>query len=319
MKMARALSEVEAKKVQTSVLLGGVFTTITIWTKLEDPINLPKMFVLVLFAAISLGLATPALLNAHKLSSINQRIGLGLVGLFAIGLIISTAATDVKYTAIFGEFHRNNGFLSYFAMIILMVSGSLVFNLRSVNRYFTFFGIAGLLLSFYGVLQGLGADPVGWRIDYNPFITTLGNPNFTSGFLGLSGIAILYLALDAKDRKFQVIYAVGLLAFAIAYATLGSTQNHIIALIALALYGLFPALTDGVGKAWIAGLSEDNHRGRAQGVYQASMNFAVLGAGIWGGALWSKGDIQWPLIIAAIGALIGAIVLAIGHLRRAQS
>ena len=223
--MARALSEVEAKKVQTFVLLGGVFTTITIWTKLEDPINLPKMFVLVIFAAISLGLVTPALLNAHKLSSINQRIGLGLVGLFAIGLIISTAATDVKYTAIFGEFHRNNGFLSYFAMIILMVSGSLVFNLKSANRYLTFFGFVGLLLSFYGILQGLGADPVGWKIVYNPFITTLGNPNFTSGFLGLSSIAILYLALDAKDRKFQVGYAVGLLASLYILWRSGSIQG----------------------------------------------------------------------------------------------
>jgi len=115
------------------------------------------------------------------------------------------------------------------------------------------------------------------------------------------------------------VYAVGLVAFAAAYATLGFTQNHTVALIALALYGLFPALTDGVGKAWIAGLSEVAHRGRAQGVYQASMNFAVLGAGIWGGAMWSKGEIQWPLVIAAIGALIGAIVLATSHLRRARS
>jgi len=212
MKLARALSDVEARKVQTFVLLGGVFTTLTIWTKLEDPINLPKMFVLVLFAAITLGLVIPALLSAPKLSSRNQKIGLGLIGVFTIGLLISTFATDVKYTAIFGEFHRNNGFLTYFAMIILMVSSSLVFNLKSVNRYFTFFGIAGLLLTFYGILQGLGADPVGWKIDYNPFITTLGNPNFTSGFLGLSGIAILYLVLDAKDRKYQVIYAVGLLS-----------------------------------------------------------------------------------------------------------
>jgi len=212
MRLARTLSEAEAKKVQTFVLLGGVFTTLTIWTKLEDPINLPKMFVLALFAAIALGLVIPDLLGAHKLSSSNQKIGLGLIGLFAVGLLISTVATDVKYTAIFGEFHRNNGFLSYFAMIILMSAGSLVFNLKSANRYFTFFGVAGLLLTFYGILQGLGADPVGWNIDYNPFITTLGNPNFTSGFLGLSGIAILYLALDAKDRKFQVIYAVGLLA-----------------------------------------------------------------------------------------------------------
>lgn len=117
----------------------------------------------------------------------------------------------------------------------------------------------------------------------------------------------------------RIVYAVGLVAFAAAYATLGFTQNHTVALIALALYGLFPALTDGVGKAWIAGLSEATHRGRAQGVYQASMNFAILGAGIWGGAMWSKGDIQWPLIIAAVGAIIGAIVLATGHLRRAQS
>ena len=117
----------------------------------------------------------------------------------------------------------------------------------------------------------------------------------------------------------RVVYSVGLVAFAAAYATLGLTQNHTVALMALALYGLFPALTDGVGKAWIAGLSEANHRGRAQGVYQASMNFAILGAGIWGGALWSKGDIQWPLVIAAIGALTGAIVLATIHLRRAQS
>ena len=117
----------------------------------------------------------------------------------------------------------------------------------------------------------------------------------------------------------RIVYSVGLVAFAAAYATLGLTQNHTVALIALALYGLFPALTDGVGKAWVAGMSEANHRGRAQGVYQASMNFAVLGAGIWGGALWGKGDIQWPLVVAAIGALIGAIVLATIHLRRARS
>ncbi len=117
----------------------------------------------------------------------------------------------------------------------------------------------------------------------------------------------------------RIVYSVGLIAFAAAYATLGLTQNHTVALIALVFYGLCPALTDGVGKAWIAGLSEANHRGRAQGVYQASMNFAILGAGIWGGALWSKGDIQWPLVVAAIGALIGAIVLATIHLRRARS
>ena len=138
-------------------------------------------------------------------------------------------------------------------------------------------------------------------------------------FSGITVLAAFPGGAIADRYSPRIVYAVGLVAFAAAYATLGLTQNHTVALIALALYGLFPALTDGVGKAWIAGMSEASHRGRAQGVYQASMNFAVLGAGIWGGAMWSKGDIQWPLIIAAVGAIIGAIVLATGHLGRAQS
>lgn len=138
-------------------------------------------------------------------------------------------------------------------------------------------------------------------------------------FSGVTVLAAFPGGYIADKYSPQIVYSVGLLAFAAAYSVLGSTQNHTLALMALALYGLFPALTDGVGKAWISSLSEDNHRGRAQGVYQASMNFAVLGAGLWGGALWSKGEIQWPLIIAAVGALIGSITLAVNHLRRVQS
>ena len=121
-----------------------------------------------------------------------------------------------------------------------------------------------------------------------------------------------YLADKFSPRT---IYSFGLLAFALAYFTLGFTQNHTYAVLALVLYGFFPALTDGVGKAWIAGLSASHQRGRAQGVYQASMNFAVLGAGIWGGLFWSSGDKQWPLIIAAFGALLGIFILIFENFR----
>jgi MFS family permease len=108
----------------------------------------------------------------------------------------------------------------------------------------------------------------------------------------------------------RIIYAIGLLFFAFGYITLGITQNHSLAVIAIVFYGVFPALTDGVGKAWIASLSPKEHRGRIQGVYQSSMNFAILGAGIWGGATWSSNGTQWPLVIAGVGALIGSLVLA---------
>jgi hypothetical protein len=39
------------------------------------------------------------------------------------------------------------------------------------------------------------------------------------------------------------------------------------------------------------------------------MGFAILAAGIWGGALWSKGDTQPVLVVAAVGAIAGALYL----------
>jgi O-antigen ligase len=225
MKLVRALSEAEAKKVQTFVLLGGVVTTLTIWTKLEDPINLPKMFVLVLLTSIVLGLSIPALLSAHRLTGGSKRIALGLVGLFIVGLSISTLATDVKYTAIFGEYHRNNGALSYLAFAILMGVAALVFNSTSSVRYLKFYGLTGLVLTAYGFLQATGNDPVGWKIDYNPFLTTLGNPNFTSGFLGISAVVLLLLALEANDRKIQIACVACLLADLYILKRSGSIQG----------------------------------------------------------------------------------------------
>jgi hypothetical protein len=225
MKLARALSEMEAKKVQSSILFGGVFTTLAIWTKLEDPINLPKMFVLSLLASITLGLSLPALLNVRKIASPSKKIGFSSCLLFIIGLLLSTVTTDVKYTAIFGEYHRNNGSLSYLAMAILMGAGALVFNLKSSDRYLKFYAATGLILTAYGFLQAAGKDPVGWKIDYNPFITTLGNPNFTSGFLGISAIALLLLALEANDRKIQLAFTAGLLADLYILYRSGSIQG----------------------------------------------------------------------------------------------
>ena len=112
-----------------------------------------------------------------------------------------------------------------------------------------------------------------------------------------------------------IAYAIGLSAFALSYITLGLTQNHKVAILVIAIYGLFPAFTDGVGKSWIAKLSTQNERGYAQGVFQSAMNFAVLGAGIWGGAMWQKSAVELPLVIAGVGAIVGVGALLVNHFR----
>jgi O-antigen ligase len=210
MKLARELSQSEARKVQSFILFGGVLTTLTIWTKLEDPINLPKMFVLAMSAAAVLGLAHPAFLSVKKFTSGSQRAGLALVVLFSLGLLISTIFTDVKYTAIFGEFHRNNGALTLFACAVLTAAAGLVFTEASSLRPLKWVSLLGLFLSVYGVLQLLGQDPVQWNNQYNPIITTLGNPNFTSGIIGISSIASLYFVIDSSKTYERIVAAVAL-------------------------------------------------------------------------------------------------------------
>lgn len=132
------------------------------------------------------------------------------------------------------------------------------------------------------------------------------------GYILYMFVAMLlaYPAGKIADNKHpRIIYSIGLIFFGLGYLTLGLTENRGYALGALALYGVFPALTDGVGKAWIARLSDENSRGYMQGVFQASMSFAVLAAGIWGGLFWSSGRVEPTLVIAGVGAFIGALAL----------
>jgi MFS family permease len=107
------------------------------------------------------------------------------------------------------------------------------------------------------------------------------------------------------------VFAVGLGCFAIAYVGLGLVHTRAAIWPILLIYGGFTAATDGVGKAWIAGLVPPEMQGRGQGVYQGMTGGAVLVAGVWAGLAWGKQGTV-PLLISgfAAAALIPAILRA---------
>jgi MFS family permease len=109
----------------------------------------------------------------------------------------------------------------------------------------------------------------------------------------------------------STVYAVGLLAFAAGYLGLGLTHTSWVVFVCIGVYGLFPAFTDGVGKAWIASLVPREHLGRAQGIFQGLNSGAVLAAGLWAGLLWNTGDGKGavPLLIAGIGGVVAAFAV----------
>lgn len=107
-------------------------------------------------------------------------------------------------------------------------------------------------------------------------------------------------------------YALGLVAFAIGYVGVGLVSAGPWVFVLVAVYGLFPALTDGVGKAWISSLVPAGRRGHAQGVFQGLTAGAVLVAGLWAGLLWSVGPGKGvvPLVVAGVAALAAAVHVA---------
>jgi MFS family permease len=131
--------------------------------------------------------------------------------------------------------------------------------------------------------------------------------------------ALSYPAGALADRLAPpTVFAVGLVCFAVTYLGLGLTHNRGAVVALLLVYGAFTAATDGVGKAWIAGLVGRDQQGRAQGMYQGLTGAAVLVAGVWAGLAWN-GDGRVPLLVSGAAALVVLGVLLVGRTRPAVS
>jgi MFS family permease len=109
----------------------------------------------------------------------------------------------------------------------------------------------------------------------------------------------------------SIVYSIGLAAFAAGYLGLGLVHHGAGVFVIAGVYGLFPAFTDGVGKAWVSSLVPKGQAGRAQGMFQALNNVAVLLAGLWAGLLWNIGPGRGavPLVAAGCAALVAAGVM----------
>lgn len=105
-----------------------------------------------------------------------------------------------------------------------------------------------------------------------------------------------------------LVFAGGLLCFAVAYTGLALTSSAAAIWPLMIVYGGYTAATDGVGKAWISGLVPAADQGRAQGLYQGASGGAVLLAGLWAGLAW-QGTGNVPLLISGVLAVALAAAL----------
>lgn len=120
---------------------------------------------------------------------------------------------------------------------------------------------------------------------------------------------LAYPAGRVADRiSPRIVFATGLVVFAITYVGLGRATTPAAVWVLLPMYGIYAALTDGVSRAWVAGLVKSEQRTWALGVHGAVTGLSVLIAGLWSGLAWN-GDGRLPLTVSGAIALLVAVWL----------
>ena len=121
------------------------------------------MFTLLLFTAWILGT-----IAVHFFSQRSKVFSLGEWALlvFVAGLVLSVLFSNIKYTALFGASHRNNGVLTYLALAVMAFAAMYTFDLKSLYLYRSALLLIGAISTIYGLLQTTGHDPVKWNLYY---------------------------------------------------------------------------------------------------------------------------------------------------------
>lgn len=163
------------------IFFSAALITIFINPKLSDPFNAPKLYLLMLGSVV---LAGYLFFGKNNLTSYKTALT-PLVLIFILIMCVQAILTDIKYTAIFGDSQRQLGLITYLGFAIYMLATFKFFRYESKKYLHIIMFSLGLFSTIYGLLQYTGKDPYNWINQYNPIILTLGNPNFSAGFMAI--------------------------------------------------------------------------------------------------------------------------------------
>ena len=170
---------------------------VTPWAS-YDPINVPKQAVIAVGGFVAFGALWT---NRRSISDRRYRMIQFFALAFIVDLILVFLVSGTNPAQeFFGTFGRATGLVSYLSLCFLLLTAAIAASTKVLTRFVWVLLIAGGLSIAYGVVQIVGVDPIKWVNQYSPVIGFLGNPNFQSSFVGLSGILAISI-LISQDIK----------------------------------------------------------------------------------------------------------------------
>jgi O-antigen ligase len=206
--------------------------------KAIDPINSPKLFALGIFGVVGIFVLVQFLVKSPRyLREIHFIVAiLFLLHLTAV-MLVSGRLGDQFY----GVFGRNTGYLAFLSLIALFLCASIIGSTKfSVNLTKVLLG-CGFLALAYGLLQVFELDPVNWGPSgYTPIFGFLGNPNFQSAFLGMTGSACLaFMVSKSVDVGQKICFGIGILLSSFVILKSKSEQGFLVLLSGILIVLMF--------------------------------------------------------------------------------
>lgn len=104
------------------------------------------------------------------------------------------------------------------------------------------------------------------------------------------------------------VLTIGFLIFAVVYFFLGFINRSFYIWFLFPIYGIYMALTEGVGKAYISLLVPAEKSGTAFGIYQTSIGICSFLSSLIAGLMWNYVNERIPFYFGSMAALIAAVL-----------
>jgi len=177
------------------------------------------------------------------------------------------------------------------------------------SKYYFFLGIVFVftLGNSTDALLLVKANDVGVKVAMIPLVYLI-----TNAVSVLASIPVGSLADKVGKEK---ILIAGFIIYAAVYYGFGITTSTGAIISLFALYGLYSAATDGIQKAFISDMIDNNKKGTGMGIYNALLGITLLPASLIAGSLYDKVNSSIPFYFGAGTAAIAAILMAIYFLK----
>lgn len=199
-----------------------------------DPVNVPKMSILVILAGVNFAYA----IGMIDFRNFPAYMKISLTTLI-LGLLVPLIFSDSPILQqMYGVFGRNSGFITYFAFILVFVLNFNFGNQLLINRTVDYIFVAGAINLFIGISEIYGINIFGLENIFKRPLGTLGNPDFYCAFLAITISLVLPTFLSDDVTKIRKLtYGVFVVLGALVITKSNIRQAQIMCLFAFAIFG----------------------------------------------------------------------------------